>query len=184
MNDAQIVDLFFSRDENAVCEVQKNYNSYLLAISRNVLDSETEAEECVNEALSAVWNSIPPKKPENLKAYVGKIVREISVSRWRKNHAEKRVPSQYSLSLDELEDVICGSDFTKSVEKKELSEYISAFLRDLPQTERNIFIRRYWYNDGIKEISKRFGFGESKVKMTLKRTREKLSSALKKGGFI
>lgn len=184
MKDKEITELFFERSESAITEAQNKYGKYCTYISENILGDEKDAEECVNEALNALWNSIPPHKPENLKAYIGKLTREISVTRWRENHAAKRCPGEFSVSLEEIEEIASSDDFDSKVNAEILSEAISDFLRTLPKNERNIMIRRYWYNDPIKNICEMYGFGESKVKVTLKRTREKLADYLKKRGII
>lgn len=184
MQDREIVALFSRREETAIAEAQEKYAAYCLTIARNILGSPEDAEECVNEALHAAWNSIPPRQPENLKTYLGKLTREISLSRWRREHAGKRFPGEPPLPLDEIAEVATDDSFSPDTDEKELSAAISDFLRTLPATERNLFLRRYWYNDSVADICRRFGFGESKVKMTLKRTRDKLAKKLKKEGFI
>lgn len=184
MEDREIVALFFKRSERAVEITERKYGRYCFAVAKNILGNEQDAEECVNEALHAIWNSIPPQTPANLKAYSGKIVREIAISRWRADHAEKRYAGEYPAVLEELEEIAADDDLERAVTNHALACAISAFLRSLPASERALMIRRYWYNDSIRELTKRFGFGESKVKVTLKRTRDKLARYLKKEGFI
>ena len=184
MKDEEIVGLYLQRSEKAVEETQIKYRKYCAYISKNILGNDEDAEECVNEALIAAWNSIPPHKPGNLKSYVGKLTRNISISRWRANHSAKRCPSEFSVSLDEIEEIAIDDDFDAKVNADSLSKSLSDFLRTLPNDERNIFIRRYWFGDPIKSICERYDFGESKVKVTLKRTRDKLAEYLKKEGLI
>ena len=184
MKDDRIVELFWERREEAIAETQSKYQTYCGVISRNILGNEQDAEECVNEALHAAWNSIPPQKPSNLKAYIGKLVREISISRWRADHAAKRCPGEFAVSIDEVEEIAVDDDFVKDVEKEQVSKSISDFLRSLPETERNLMIRRYWYGDSIRSICERYQFSEGKVKVQLQRTREKLKKHLKKEGWI
>ena len=185
MKDGEIVELFLERSERALGELQTKYGRYLFSISKGLLGNEQDAEECVNETLAASWRSIPPQRPDNLKAYAGKLCREISISRFRSLHAKKRAQSEYAMSLEEIADVI-GDDGEPAteVETEALSRALSEFLRTIPEVERNMMIRRYWYNDSIKSICERFSFGESKVKVTLKRTRDKLAKYLKKEGFL
>jgi len=183
MKDHEIVNLFWERSEDALTETQRVYQKYCSYIAFHILGNQEDADECVNDALHAAWNSIPPKKPENLKTYLGKLVREISVSRWRETHAAKRTPSEYLLSLEEIEEVGRDEDFTDTINAEILSQAISDFLRTLPEDKRNLFIRRYWYNDSIRELCERFGYQESKVKVSLKRVRDKLSIYLKKRGY-
>ncbi|MCQ2354341.1 MAG: RNA polymerase sigma factor [Clostridia bacterium] len=184
MKDEEIVGLFWKRSERAVEETQNKYERYCTYISRNILGNDQDAEECVNEALNAAWNSIPPQKPGNFKAYIGKLTREISISRWRQNHAAKRFTGEFAASLDEIEEIAVDDDFVTDVQKEQVSKSISDFLRTLPETERIMLIRRYWYGDSIKSICERFDFSEGKVKVGLQRTRQKLKKYLMKEGWI
>ena len=182
MNDSEIVRLFLDRDVSAPAEAQRVYGDYCLYIARNVLQDDRDAEECLNDALLAAWESIPPQRPKNLKTYLGKLVREFAIDRRRHEKAQKRSPG-FVASLDELEGVVadCGAD--KEFGEPELEQLISAFLRSEGETERNVFIRRYWFFDSIDAISRRYGMGESKVKMILKRMRDRLALYLKKEGY-
>lgn len=184
MEDTAILELFLARDEKAIAEIKQKYGTYCGYIAGQILGNEQDAEECVNDALAAAWNSIPPQEPENLKTYVGKLTREISISRYRREHAQKRFNGEYAVSLEELEEVLSGGDLAEEMEAKELAGRISVFLRTRPERERNVFVRRYYYNDPIKEICRRYGLGESKVKVTLKRTRDRLAEFLRKEGLL
>ena len=183
MNDETIVQKFWDRDEDAITESKKHYDTYCLCIAENILYDKQDAEECLNDALLAAWNSIPPQRPKNLKTYLGKLIREIAIDRWRRNKAQKRTADTI-LSLDELEEMVGDSVVEEAVEDAELSRRISAFLRTLRDSERNVFVRRYWYYDPIEKICERYGFGKGKVVMMLKRTRDKLAESLKKEGLI
>ena len=184
MNDDVFVRRFRDRNESVLADTKDLYGSYCHAIAWNILRDEQDAEECVNEALLAAWNSIPPQQPENLKIYLGKLSREIAIDRWRKKHAQKRIPASALLCLDELEEVVGTSQVETSVEVEALSRQISVFLRSLRETERNVFVRRYWYCDSVENICTRYGFGKSKVLMMLKRTRDRLAEYLKKEGYL
>lgn len=184
MEDNEIVSLFLSRNEKAVEETQLKYGRYCFCIANNILASREDSEECVNEALCAAWQSIPPHNPGSLKTYIGKITRENAISRWRKGHASKRIPSEYSVAIDEIEEIFSDDSFERDNDGKELSKAISDYLRGINETDRKIFIRRYWYCDSIKDICVRFNVGESRVKSSLKRTRDKLADYLKKEGYI
>lgn len=181
MEDEVIVSLFLNRDENAVAQAQKQYGDYCLYIARNLLRDERDAEECLNDALLAAWESIPPQQPENLKNYLAKLVHRYAVDRLRSINAQKRRPNSAS-SLDEIQELVadCGAEL--AISELELSQLISDFLRSASETERNVFIRRYWYYDSIDAICRRYGFGKSKVKMMLKRMRDSLAAYLKKEG--
>ena len=184
MHDKVIVQKFWDRDERAISESKKRYENYCLYIANNILSDRQDAEECLNDALLAAWNSIPPQKPKNLRTYLGKLIREIAIDRWRKNKAQKRISSEFLVSLDELEGIIGENEVDSSIEEAELSRLISLFLRSVRETERNVFVRRYWYCDSIRSICGRYGFGKSKVLMMLKRMRDKLAEYLKKEGYI
>lgn len=184
MNDQAIVSMFWERNEDAIGESKKQYEDYCLYIANNVLHNRQDSEECLNDALLAAWKSIPPHKPENLKTYIGKLIHEIAIDRWRKNNRQKRIRSELVQSLDEIEEIVSGRDFDEEIEEAELSREISRYLYSISETKRNVFIRRYWYYDSIESICKRYGFGKSKVLVMLKRTRDDLALHLKKEGYI
>ncbi|MBO4583538.1 MAG: sigma-70 family RNA polymerase sigma factor [Clostridia bacterium] len=181
MEDEVIVGMFWNRDENAVAEAEKRYGDYCLRIAENVLRNKSDAEECVNDALLAAWENIPPKRPENLKAYLGMLARSAAVDRARRLNARKRRPRSVE-SYEELGEIADAFDVERTVGARELSRLITDYLRALEETERNVFIRRYWYYDSIAAICERYGFGKSRVKMMLKRTRDSLTEYLKKEG--
>lgn len=184
MKDEELIRKFHNRDEDAITESKKQYEAYCLYIARNILSDGQDVEECLNDALLAAWNSIPPQNPKNLKTYLGKLIRETAIDRWRKSKAQKRIASDSILSLDELEEMIGENEVVSSAEEAELSHTISLFLRSVGTTERNVFVRRYWYCDSVESICKRYGFSKSKVLMMLKRTRDRLAEYLKKEGYI
>ncbi len=184
VEDRKIVERLLARDESALAEAQKAHGRYCLYIAQNVVSDRMEAESCLNEALLAAWNSIPPHEPANLKTYLGKLTRQTSIDRLRSLQAQKRGGGAVCLSLDELEEVIGESDVESSAEEAELARAISAFLRTVRESDRNVFIRRYWYCDSVESICGRYGFGKSRVLMALKRTRDKLAAYLKKEGYL
>lgn len=184
MKDEAIVGLYWERDENALSESRNAYGNYCMHIAHNLLHDTMDSEECLNDVLLAAWNSIPPHRPSNLKTYLGKLARETAVDRLRRKCAMKRTSHAENLPLDELEEVIGGCDVEAFIEGEELSHLLNVFLRSLREDDRNIFIRRYWFYDSVRSISERYGFGQSKVLVTLKRTRDKLSGFLKKEGYL
>ena len=184
MDDSMIVAMFRERDEDALEAAKNKYEDYVVYIANNVLHDRQESEECLNDALLAAWNSIPPQNPENLKTYLGKLTREIAITRWRTNTRKKRVRSEIVKSLDEIEEIVSGGDLGSGIEEEELSREISRFLSSIDEEKRNVFIRRYWHYDSIKSICDRYGFGKSRVLMMLKRTRDDLAEYLKKEGYI
>ena len=184
MNDAELVERLFDRDEDVIGEIKSQAGNYCLYIARNILPTEEDCEECLNDVLLAAWNSIPPQRPKNLKTYLGKITRESAIDRLRISNAGKRVAAEDVVPLGELEYMIGRNEVQNNIEETELSEMITVFLGTLKEAERNVFIRRYWYYDPIESICKRYGFGKSKVLMMLKRTRNRLALFLKKEGYL
>ena len=184
MRDDEIVKLFWERNEQALTESRDQYAQYCLYIAGNVLHDRQDSEECLNDVLLQAWKSIPPERPMNLKTYLGKLTRNAAVDCLRKKCAAKRIPAGMMTPLDELEEVVGDSDVESSIQAEELSHLISLFLRSVREEERNVFLRRYWYYDSVKEIQDRYGFGKSKVLVMLKRTRDKLAKYLKKEGYF
>lgn len=185
MEDIKIIDLFFQRDQEAIEQVKARYGVYCYTIALNILQDREDAAECENDTYLRVWQRIPPDRPGQLRPYLGAVTRRLALDRWRKAHADKRGGGQVALSLEELgECVSAGSDAEQTIESGETARVISAFLRALPRIECDLFLRRYWYLDSIQQIVRRYGFSESKVKMTLKRTRDKLRVALEKEGIL
>ena len=185
MDDARIVELFWQRDEAALTEAESKYGVYCASIARNILHSPEDAQECVNDALLGAWNAIPPHKPAVLSTFLGKLTRRISLNKWHENTAKKRGGGAIEESLDELAECIPdGHSIDDSLRDEEITRIIDRFLETLPKSDRCIFVRRYWYLDSIGHIAKVYGFSESKVKMTLKRTRDKLKFCLQEEGVL
>lgn len=183
MEDDRIIDLYWNRSEEAISETALKYGKYLYSIAYQVLSNGQDAEECVNDTYYDAWNTIPPHRPSILSTFLGKFTRRISIDLWRKNNAEKRGNSEIILVLDELEDCVSGSgSVEEESERRELTRKINDFLRALPDTERQVFLCRYWYMDSIASIAKQFSFSESKTTSMLHRTRTKLRALLEKEG--
>jgi RNA polymerase sigma-70 factor (ECF subfamily) len=185
MDDNEIVDLFWARDEAAIVQAERKYGGYCGSIARNILHSEEDAEECLSDVWLAAWNSIPPNRPRNLPAFLAKIVRGKAIDRWRAEHAGMRRGDRVETTLEELTDWADSSGGPEEeLMSRELERGINAFLGGLPAEERNVFLCRYWYFDDIAWISRSFGFSKSKVKSMLHRTRKKLRLHLQKEGFL
>lgn len=185
MEDQQIVALYWDRDERAITETAKKYGSYCQSISLHILGDPQDAEECVNDTYQGAWNSIPPHRPENLSAYLGKLTRRISFKVWRSRDTQKRGGGETDLSLEELQECIPdGRSLDEKLAAKELVNTINAFLLGLPEDQRRVFIRRYWHALSIGEICEEFGFSKSKVESMLFRTRKKLLARLTKEGYF
>lgn len=185
MEDLQIVELYWNRDENAIKETQNKYGNYCYSIAYSILHNNEDAQESVNDAFLATWEAIPPHHPLMLSTFIGKITRRISLNRWRNASAEKRGGGQVTLSFDELEECIPdGRDFRDELDAKLLAESIDEFLGGLKDEPRKVFVCRYWYFESIEEIASRFHYSQSKVKMMLKRTRDNLKDYLIKEGLL
>lgn len=185
MEDSQIVELFWQRNEEAVSETEKKYGTYCRSIAGRVLGVREDVLECVNDVYLAVWNAIPPHRPENLRTFLGKIARRLALKKRRDQTRDKRGGGAVDLSLEELDECVpSGGHIDDALEAEELTRIIDAFLETLPADERRVFLRRYWYLDSVAAIAERYGFGESRVKMMLKRTRDKLAARLAKEGIF
>lgn len=185
MDDTAIIELYFDRDQDAIAETDRKYGPLCTKLSYGILSNLQDAEECVADTYLAAWNSIPPQRPDFLKAYLLKIVRNLSLMRLRRRYAKKNGRGEVTLVLEELGDTF-ASDFSveKLVEGKEVAKAVSTFLRTLPERERNIFLIRYWYMTPVSEIAAKLGCKESRVKTSLFRTRKKLQDYLKKEGLV
>ncbi len=184
MQDEKIIELYWQRNESALKETQDKYSRYLFKIAYNILANEQDSEESVNDTYLAAWNSIPPQKPSSLSAYLAKLTRRISIDIFRKRNRDKRVPSEYIVSVEELENSLSIGDSTQQeVEVRHLAKLINDFLGKLPETARNLFIGRYYFSDSLKEVSRYCGVSESKAKTVLFRTRQKLKTYLEKEGY-
>lgn len=185
MDDQAILDLYFARSEAAITQTDAKYGGYCYSIAYHILFDREDSEECVSDAYLAAWNNIPPRRPSVLAAFLGKLTRYISINRWKKRSACKRGGGEMDLALEELGDCVSGGlDPEQQHTYKETIRAFRRFLDTLPETERRVFLRRYWYLDSIREIGQRFGFSESKVKSMLYRTRKKLRTQLDKEGLL
>lgn len=185
MEDQAIIDLYFQRSENAITETAGKYGSYCFHIAYNILTNREDAEESVNDTYMAAWKTMPPQRPAVLSTFLGKITRHNAISRWRSRSAYKRGGGEMVLALEELSECVAdGKDVEKDYAHKETVRVFRDFLSSLPDTERNVFLRRYWCMDSIGEIAVSFGFSGSKVKSMLHRTRQKLRVRLEKEGLL
>lgn len=184
MDDGQIVDLYWARAENAISETANKYGTYCRYIAYNILYSEEDSEECVNDAYLAAWNTIPPQRPNRLSTFLGKLTRNLALDRAKYNGREKRGGGQLPLALDELAGCVPSADDTlRAVDDMVLADCFDRFLAALPDQARKLFVRRYWHLSPVKELAADFGVSESKVKMTLLRARNELKRQLEKEGI-
>lgn len=185
MGDQEIIDLYFQRSENAISETASKYGGYCYSIAYNILTNNEDAEESVSDTYLAAWNAMPPRRPSILATFLGKITRRLSIDRWRSRNAYKRGGGEIILALEELEDCVAdGQTVEKAYDRKHLAAVFNRFLDALPETERRVFLCRYWYMDPIAYIAAHFGFSDSKVTSMLHRTRRKLYTALEKEGLL
>ena len=184
MEDRAIIGLYWSRSESAIAETDQKYGPYCYSIAHNILSSPEDAEECVNDTYLAAWRTIPPKKPAVLSTFLGKITRRLSIDRWRSRTAYKRGSGELPLALEELGECAGGETPEAALQRRELALRFNSFLSTLPETERSVFLCRYWYLDSVGKISETFGFSQSKVSTMLHRTRKKLRTVLEKEGYL
>ena len=182
MEDERIVALYFERSEQAIAETQKKYGHYCRTIARNILADEGEAEECENDTYLRTWNAIPPQRPRLLRAFLGKITRNLALDRQSARHAQKRSGTLLSIS-DELAAILPDPATHDRSEALALRDSLNRFLSRLGARTRIVFVQRYFYLMSVKEIAAGLGLGESHVKVLLHRTREALRNSLKKDGF-
>lgn len=185
MTDEKIIELFFQRNEMAIEETNKKYGAYCFQIANNILNNREDSEECLNDTWMNTWHSIPPTHPQNFKLFLAKIVRNLSFNKYKAKYSQKRGQGEISLILEELEECIAGqSDIESVFIAEELQNMINRFVCNLSPKEGNVFIRRYFYSDSIKNISKRYDISENHVRVILSRTRNKLKTMLKKEGYL
>lgn len=185
MEDDQIVSLYWERNERAITETAAKYGRYCFSIAYHILSNREDADESVNDTYLSAWERIPPHQPHILSAFLGKITRRISLNKWRSRNRQKRGGGAVILALDELSECIPSREnVAQQTEQKELNQCIVQFLGNLADTEREVFLCRYWYLADIRQISKAFGFSESKVKSMLHRTRIRLKDHLEKEGLL
>lgn len=184
MTDAEIIKLYWDRDQQAVQITAEKYGSYCSRIAQNILRNLEDAQECVNDTWLGAWQSMPPQRPQVLAAFLGKLTRNFAINRYRHNTAQKRGGGQPQIVLEELGDLVSGSDsVAEEIDRRELVNAINDFLGSLSKEKRSIFLCRYWYFESVSEISVKFGMNENQVSVLLYRLREKLRKHLEKGGF-
>lgn len=184
MDDSAIIELYNRRSESAIRETDLKYGRLLNHVSDNIVHNAQEAEECVSDTYLSTWNAIPPEKPDNFRAFLLRIVRNISINKLTRAHRKKRGGGEYRSALEEMEEAVpdprSGGNMADEIA---LRDTINRFLEGLSQEQRAIFIGRYWYFDSVNDIARNLGKGVSMVKMTLLRCRERLRDTLEKEGY-
>lgn len=184
MEDYEIVELYLNRDEAAIEHTAKKYGSALRRIAHNILDDMPEAEECENDTYLKAWKLIPPNQPKAyLFAFLGRIARHTAIDRCRKRNAQRRQGIFCELTREMSECITDTADTEDAIEANALRQTINSFLAECSDQQRNVFVRRYWFFDTIDEISRRYGYSESKVKTMLFRMRSMLKLRLESEGY-
>lgn len=183
MDDENIIELYFKRSNKAIIFTQEKYENYLTSISFNILRSIEDSEECVNDTYLKAWETIPPTRPNSLKFYLGKIVRNLSIDLHRSLKAMKRGSGELEVAISELEGILAGNQSIEdTVDEKYLISLINDFLEGSSKEERKLFLFRYFYVYSIKEITKKTGIKENTISTILYRMRNRLKEFLEEGG--
>lgn len=178
MTDAQLVEMLLARDPHALYQIQPLFEKYCLTVARNILHSDQEAEQVVNDVWLRLWDSVPPAKPENLRLYLAKLTRNLALNRLEYLQAQKR--SAPCAQLDELAEAIPGSLSAMEPEQQALKAALERFLAGLSREQRQVFLRRYWFGDSVEEIARRFGCSRTRISGILFRLRKQLKKTLDK----
>lgn len=186
MEDEEILALYWQRDQRAIDATARKYGGYCGTIARNILTSQEDTEECLNDTWLRAWQAIPPHRPSQLSLFLGKITRELAINRYRARAAQKRGGGECALALEELGDLAQTGEnaVEQAVELQVLGKAISDFLRTQPQLHRSLFIRRYYHLDSIKTLAAEYAISQSKTKSILFRMRKKLRDYLEKEDLL
>lgn len=178
MEDAAIIDLYWARDQQAIVESDQKYGAFCAALARNILSSIQDAEECVNDTWHRAWDTMPPQRPGSLRAYLGRIVRNLSIDRWRRGKAQKRGEGM-DVMLSELEGCLPGGQSPeRELENQEITLAIEGWLDTLSQEERALFLRRYWYGERVADLAQGWGCTPNRMSQRLLRLRSSLRRCL------
>ncbi len=185
MSNDELIALLEVKDKNALVELENKYGAYCKSIAMNILRSREDTQECLNDVYLSVWRSIPPAKPDDLKMYLAGATRNAAISLWRRKHAQKRGSGHVELLLEELSDAAASEDTLEKLDESlALKEAFNGFLEKLRPEQRRIFLLRYWYMHTVEEIAQKLDISQSKVKVTLHRTRSKLKKLLEREGLL
>ena len=184
MDDQKIVDLYWERSEEAIAQTQKKYGKYCYHIAYTILYSNEDAEECVNDTYLRAWGAMPPAKPNRLSTFLGKITRNLALDRWEKNHAQKR-GGAIELALDELSECLPDPEASpaEAVSSGELRQALNSFVAGLEETDRKLFVGRYFHSYSPRELADAYGMKENALNQRLYRIRERLRKHLSERGY-
>lgn len=183
MDDSGIINLFFLRDQAAICAVQERYGSLVRRIAAKLLPKAEDAEECESDTYWGLWNAIPPERPDPLAAFIARIARNTALNRRRRDGAEKRQGDSFALSMEELSDILPSEPLEEHVSARELGQAIDRFLSEEEKDNRKLFVRRYWFGESVKELAEETEMGENAVSARLSRMRKRLKAYLEEEGF-
>lgn len=184
MEDREIVKLYFDRNEQALSAASRKYKHYCTSIAENILGNHEDAEECFNDALMKTWETIPPKDPEYLSAYLAKITRNAALDKYKASHTAKRGGSKVEVVFEEISEFLEGNDNVElTAERNATLAEIDRFLKGLSEQKRRMFVLRYSFCESVGDIARRFGVTENYVSVNLNRTGKKLAAHLRKRGF-
>lgn len=183
MQDNEIVDLYWARNEDAISQTDKKYGSYCRKIAMNIVQSTEDSEECVNDTYMSAWDSMPEERPNLLAPFLAAITRNHALDIYRKAHSQKRGAGEVPLALDELTDVAGSSSTEAEADLSILTQHINSFLESLEPAGRKVFVRRYFYVDSLADIANAYSMSESGVKSLLFRQRQKLKEFLEREGY-
>ena len=184
VTDEEILDLYWRRSQDAISRTSEKYGSYCFTVAHNILYSYEDSEECVNDTWLRAWDSIPPTRPGILKAFLGKITRNLALNRYEKKHTKKRGSGEVESCLEELEECVSSGEQPDTLaDQIVLTQVLNQFLAGMKAQNRRVFVQRYWYMMSVKEIAREQAMGQSQVKMILMRQREKLRELLEKEGI-
>ena len=182
MDDSMIIDLYWRRDEEAITQTAQKYGSYCHSISFNILHCYEDAEECVNDTYEHAWSSIPPERPSRFKTWLGTVTRNLAINLWKKNHSQKRY-DEFTVLLSELDDCVPSREsIEQTVDTKALGKCIDNWLSELPEADRHLFLRRYWYGETVSTIAKSRGISANAMTQKLFRMRSSLKRHMEKEG--
>ena len=185
LDDNNIIRLFNERDETALSELSQKYGTYFMSVAEKIVCNHEDSKICVNDAYLKTWEAIPPAKPNVLRAFVGKLVKNAAINMLRADTAKKRGGGEFELVLDELGEFVSDGKSTEdSFEEAQITEEINKFLWKRSEFSRRVFLLRYWYCESVSEIAKELGVSEHKVSMSLYRTRQSLKTHLLKEGYL
>ena len=181
MDDIRIIELFRQRSEDALAECERKFGAYCRTIAKNILGSDADADECVNDLWLRAWKAIPPATPSRLKSFLGKITRNLALDRFSASRAQKRGGAKIDAALEELADIPTPAPKT---DEGEITRIINRFLRSEPAENADIFLKRYWHFQSLKEIASEYGYSESKTASLVFRMRGRLRKELEREGLL